>query len=1109
MTPIARLRPSILLAAVAALILSLTGAPAAAQDGSVPARPTGLNTLEPEKRYVHRIKTVNPHAVSTWSWSAKAQEQEEPPGQTSARTAGGEDGAAAEIEEIVVFGRRRDAQLSIEAKRNADQIVDVLTSDQASRLPDNNIAEALGRIPGVSFRRSGETGNGNFISVRGLDSALNTISFDEVKSGLASSGRRVPLDGITTDDVAELRIIKSLLPRDAGEGIGGTVNVISRKPLDYDGDNASVTLEGRYGEFADEWGYRSRLSFNKFFSERFAIRFSASLRQRKLRNFELDATSSNLQYLPPLTDAEGNDVDNDFVLDNLDDPGSSFDNVSAGFFPVEAIVFEEHTYEVQDQKRDTLSLSGAIEWQATPSTSVLLSGRFNRQKASAVENSIAFDSDDDDFEAISGVLHTVFDDPEIDFESQIEDEEDINASLYLSGITELDRLTLSYRVSYSNARNEAPETDIDFDTGSLLDDDAVKFVPFSFRSKYFPVPNASVTDDPDFMEAITNIPGTQILDDFSMDVTNERTNDRFGLKLDADYQLGLDFLGGSLAEVRAGAEFERSEVTDNLLTLVSLRADALNLDGTFNPDFEGSGDGEYLERFDGLFGGFVSLDPLDGPLESIGLKGIPVLNKGAFRRLAATFSDSFLASGENPYEVFFFNAEEELLSGYFQAGFEAGGLSVVGGARVERYRGSFSTPLELDAYLVTVNLTDPADENSDQTEVIDFRSSATLDVIHSAAQNTELLPRMNFLYRFNDNFQLRGGGGYSIARPTFYQLGYATSISLVLEAEADRVGDTPVLPGVTTAAEVVAAGLSLDQLTDLDVDVRSGNPQLDNAKSLNLDVSLEYFPMRGTALSLGLFHKEIDNFIFVGSESLSGGLDLELVSGLLSPDAQTLFEQLGGLEAVFQSDVVDDLDIIQPRNGGTARVSGIEFAVSHQFSWAAGWFSRTGFSANAAYTRSEAEVAVLEAATPFNPNAGLEDDEALVVLGFAGEGDGLYRRTDFFNSPAWSGNATMFYEGDNLEIALSLQFQSSAFDSLDDFGFDQYSGRYSQWDFYMEYDLPDTRGLGSTSVYLEIPDVTDSGRNPTDLQTLGRTRRVVDEASFNGREFRIGVRGRF
>ena len=1022
-----------------------------------------------------------------------------------------EDGAQTEVEEIVVYGRRRDAQLSIQAKRSADQILDVLSSDQTTRLPDNNIAESLGRIPGVSFRRSGETGSGDYIAVRGLDSALNTISFDGVRSGLASfSGRRVPLDGITTDDVSELRIIKSLLPRDAGEGIGGTVDVISRRPLDYDSSGGSATLEGRYGEFSEKWGYRGRLSFNTLFSERLGARFSASFRQRKIRNFEMDATSSNLNYLPSISDAAGNPVDNDFVLDRLDDPGSSFDNVHPGFFPLEAIGFEEHTYEVQDQQRDTLSLSGAIEWQATPSTSLLLSARYNQQNANAVENAIAFDNDDGPFELDGDTLRTVFGDPEIDLESQIEDDEEVNASVYLSGLTELARLTLQYRVSYSTAASDAPQTDLHFDTGSLLDADDVRFVPFSFTDTYFPVPQLDAAEDRDFQEAITDFPGTQLLDDFTTESVYERNNDRLGFKLDADYALDWSFLSGRISGVRAGAEYERSELDDERITLVYFDPDALNLDGTFDPDFEGSADGGYLEDFEGLFGGLISLEPLGNPLKAIGISGIPTLNEKAFRKLAGTFRESFTSSGEDPYELFFLNVEENLLTGYVQAEFETGRLSVVGGARVEQYRGDFAAPLEMDALLVTVNLADPTDPDSDEVEEnIDLRAGNLGNTVHSEADNFEVLPRMNLLYELRDDLQLRAGAGYSIARPSFFQLGRATSIGFILAAEADRAGDTPVLSGVTTAEAAAAAGLSLDQLTEVNISVRSGNPNLDNAKSLNLDLSLEYFPMRGTALTLGLFHKEIENFIFVESESGTGGLDIELLTGLLSDSARTLVDQLGGIEALIGSDAIDDLEFRQPRNGERAKVYGAELAFSHQFTWAEGWLSQVGLSANVAYTRSKATLVAIEAATRTNPDAGLQDWEALVELGFADEGDGLARQTEFYNSPRWSANAVVYYESNHFEFALSMQHQSSSFDSLDDFGFDQYSGRYTQWDLYMEYELPAGMGIGETSVYLEIPDVTDTGRNPTDLQSLGRSRRIIDEASFNGREFRVGLRGRF
>src|SRR5690606_18252865 len=84
---------------------------------------------------------------------------------------------------ILVTGRLLDAELSIQAKRDADQIVDVLSANQASQLPDQNVAESLSRIAGVSMIRNNESGDGEYISIRGLDSALSNIQFDGVNTG--------------------------------------------------------------------------------------------------------------------------------------------------------------------------------------------------------------------------------------------------------------------------------------------------------------------------------------------------------------------------------------------------------------------------------------------------------------------------------------------------------------------------------------------------------------------------------------------------------------------------------------------------------------------------------------------------------------------------------------------------------------------------------------------------------------------------------------------------------------------------------------------------------------------------------------------------------------
>ena len=72
------------------------------------------------------------------------------------------------VDEIVVRGIRSRLVNSLAEKRDSDQIIDTLSALQADKFPDRNVAEALQRLPGVSFIPEQATGLGEFISIRGL-----------------------------------------------------------------------------------------------------------------------------------------------------------------------------------------------------------------------------------------------------------------------------------------------------------------------------------------------------------------------------------------------------------------------------------------------------------------------------------------------------------------------------------------------------------------------------------------------------------------------------------------------------------------------------------------------------------------------------------------------------------------------------------------------------------------------------------------------------------------------------------------------------------------------------------------------------------------------------
>ena len=999
---------------------------------------------------------------------------------------------------ILVSGRLLDAELSIQAKRDADQIVDVLSADQASQLPDQNVAESLSRIAGVSMIRNNESGDGEYISIRGLDSALSNIQFDGVNTGQIGGARRytpnrsVPLQSIVADNIKEIRVAKSLLPSDEGEGIGGSVNIIARTPLDGDRDRFNFDGSGRYGEFADKVGFDGGVNFTKIFSDSFGINLAGSFRRRHIRNYEIGAGSILLRSIDALQNAAGETLTGaDLAALGLVDQ-ADYQDFDVGHFGPDQLITDSYNYQIQEQVRDTYAASGAIDWRPSDTTLITLSGRYNRTEIGGGEWDLGFDQDDTGFDLVGDTLVATFGDLELDYNAQLEDSLDTMASAFLRGVTETDKLLLKYQVSYSKAKTSNPQTDLVFDTDTEFDDaaDNLDYMPYSFANTYFPVPNTSVLNNPQFAAALAGIPSTLLLDPFGLrifqiDIANERYQARF----DATYKADAELAGGVLNSVAVGGKFERSEVS-NFFDYYSQSTAGLNMDGTYSSD-GGDAPGSFLSEFTGLGLGTIDLDPIKSPLTPLGITAIPKFDTSAFARFGSTFRESFLASGDPSVFELFFDGREDVYAGYAQVDIESDRFKLIAGARVERYEGKFTAPLNLQGQ---VTLTA---EGQDDRGLQLTTPGAQLDAVTTHASNTEVLPRIAASYDLTDKLRMRFGAGYSIARPSYNQLGNATTVNISLTAEDPNGG--VILPGVTTVAEALAAGgLSPDQVQEVVVSVSSGNPELDNAKSLNLDASFEWYPMRGTMLSVGLFYKKIDDFIFVGSESDDSSVDIPFVESLLNAEALELLEGVGGIAGLISGQYDSTLSISRPTNGDTATLKGVELGINHRLSWAPGLLRHVGFNGNLTYTDSKADFVVDEA---------LDADEALVVLGYYDAGDQLIRRSTFFRAPEITANGSLFYDDGSFETALSVNYQSESFSSSGDYGLDEFTGAYTQLDLFVGYTIPVARG--EVQVFGEVGDILDKGTHPADLKTLGRSRTAFSDVSFNGREFRVGFRGRF
>jgi iron complex outermembrane receptor protein len=151
-----------------------------------------------------------------------------------------------ELQEVVVTGIRASLQESLEVKRLATSAVDVITAEDIGKMPDKNIADSLKRVPGVTASSAGANEGGfdenDRISMRGTGPSLTQTLIDghNLASGdwfvldqTGTVGRSVSYTLLPSELVSQVIVHKSSEASLVEGGVAGTVDIITRKPLDF------------------------------------------------------------------------------------------------------------------------------------------------------------------------------------------------------------------------------------------------------------------------------------------------------------------------------------------------------------------------------------------------------------------------------------------------------------------------------------------------------------------------------------------------------------------------------------------------------------------------------------------------------------------------------------------------------------------------------------------------------------------------------------------------------------------------------------------------------------------------------------------------------------
>lgn len=268
-------------------------------------------------------------------------------------------------DQIIVSGSRPIAEseeAAIQIRRASNAVVDVIAADSIGRFPDQNIAAAIGRLPGVGLGR--DQGQERYVSLRGAPTRWTTLSFDGVNV-VSPEGREARFDTVPSTIASQVIVRKAVTPNMPGETVAGNIDIVTRSPFDYPGFKAAI--DGGYGY--NDLGQGKQLNGSAFASDRFA-------------NDTIGILVSASHY------------ERDMVTDNFENSWevAPEDKEAGGSQRVWAAKTQNKLYRLN---RSNTAFTGRLEWRPNDRNKVFLSSIFTSFKDKELRNANVFDTDQD------------------------------------------------------------------------------------------------------------------------------------------------------------------------------------------------------------------------------------------------------------------------------------------------------------------------------------------------------------------------------------------------------------------------------------------------------------------------------------------------------------------------------------------------------------------------------------------------------------------------------------------------------------------------------------------------------------------------------------------
>ncbi len=199
-------------------------------------------------------------------------------------------------QEIVVTAQAYGQTQAINEQLSSNQIINTISAAKIQELPDNTVAESVGRLPGISVLRSG--GEGDEVVIRGLAPKYNKITLDGVDmSSSNSSDRSQDLSMISSNMLEGISVSKSVTADMDAEVIGGTINFQLREAKIRESTSPLVNFlfQGSYTGLSDAYNKTNNYKYvisveNRYFDNLFGVFAQADIERKNLTSNEYGAS---------------------------------------------------------------------------------------------------------------------------------------------------------------------------------------------------------------------------------------------------------------------------------------------------------------------------------------------------------------------------------------------------------------------------------------------------------------------------------------------------------------------------------------------------------------------------------------------------------------------------------------------------------------------------------------------------------------------------------------------------------------------------------------------------------------------------------------------------